>query len=939
MKRTLSIKVRLLSILVFLLVSAGSYSQTPSFEWAAAFGGTGNDAGFSIAPDASGNVFTTGKFSGTADFDPGPGTFNLTSAGSEDIFVSKLDASGNFVWAYGFGGASLDQGRSIAVDPSGNIVITGYFRNTIDFDPGPGILNLTAASGLFDVFILKLDGDGNFLWAVSFGDPASNSDVGYSVATDDTGNIYATGTFSGTADFDPGAGTFSLSAFSGGGFTDVFILKLDESGNFVWAKSIGGTSSDIAFTLAVDLSNNVIIGGHFYGTIDFDPGVGVNNITSSGPKNLFILKLDTNGDFVWAKNLVSSFSDFLLGVATDVNDNVFVTGEFYTSIDLDPGPGNYFQTEVAAGDIFILKLDATGSFLWGAGIGGNQEDSGRSVAVDAAGNSYFTGHYAGTVDFDPGPGVFNLSSTTSNTYDIFISKYDPSGNFVWAGSMGGTSDFEVGNAISLDAVGSIYLTGDFYNMADFDPGSGVFNLSGSGTAVDAFVVKLASVSATPIITSFTPNSGPVGTSVTITGTNFSTTQSNNLVKFNGTTAVVTASTATSITTAVPAGATTGKISVTVGGNTATSATDFTILSAGLPTITSFTPAAGSIGTTVTITGTNFSATPSNNMVMFNGATAIVTASTATSITTTVPAGATTGKISVTVAGNTATSANDFTILTTVLHTITNFSPASGLIGATVSITGTNFSTVPSENTVMFNGTTATVLASTANSITTTVPLGATSGKITVTLAGNTATSATDFIITTISNQPPVINTTEATVPISGSTSIDLTLLISDSDNNLDLTTLKIVSHPSSAAFAQIIDNLLIIDYKGLNFSGQDRITIEVCDLLGSCTQQELTINVVGDLVVYTGISPNGDLFNQKWIIQNIESLPDTKENKVSIYNRWGDLVFETENYDNEESVFIGSNMHGTKVPSGIYFYKIEFLSGKKPLLGYMNVKH
>jgi hypothetical protein len=740
MKRTLGIKVRLLSILVFLLVSAGSYSQTPSFEWAAAFGGTGNDAGFSIAPDASGNVFTTGKFSGTADFDPGPGTFNLTSAGSEDIFVSKLDASGNFVWAYGFGGASLDQGRSIAVDPSGNIVITGYFRNTIDFDPGPGILNLTAASGLFDVFILKLDGDGNFLWAVSFGDPASNSDLGYSVATDDTGNIYATGTFSGTADFDPGAGTFSLSAFSGGGFTDVFILKLDESGNFVWAKSIGGTSSDIAFTLAVDLSNNVIIGGHFYGTVDFDPGVGVNNITSSGPKNLFILKLDTNGDFVWAKNLVSSFSDFLLGVATDVNDNVFVTGEFYTSIDLDPGPGNYFQTEVAAGDIFILKLDATGSFLWGAGIGGNQEDSGRSVAVDAAGNSYFTGHYAGTVDFDPGPGVFNLSSTTSNTYDIFISKYDPSGNFVWAGSMGGTSDFEVGNAISLDAVGSIYLTGDFYNMADFDPGSGVFNLTGSGTAVDAFVVKLASVSATPIITSFTPNSGPVGTSVTITGTNFSTTQSNNLVKFNGTTAVVTASTATSITTAVPAGATTGKITVTVAGNTATSATDFTIMTASIPTIISFTPTSGPIGTNVTIAGINFSTIPANNSVKFNGTTSVITASTATSVTTAVPAGATTGKISVTV-------------------------------------------------------------------------------------AGNTATSATDFTITTISNQPPVINTTEATVSIAGSTSIDLTLLVSDSDNNLDLTTLKIVSQPSSGAFAQITTGVLTIDYAGLNFSGQDRLTI------------------------------------------------------------------------------------------------------------------
>lgn len=267
------------------------HAQTPSFEWAGGFGGTGNDAGFSIATDVAGNVFSTGKFSGTADFDPGVGTYNLISAGSEDAYFSKLDASGNLVWAYGFGSTSLDRGLSIAVDPFGNVIITGEFRNTIDFDPGPGTFNLTAPSGLADFFILKLDNDGNFIWAVSIGDPASNADLAYSLATDDFGSVYITGIFGETVDFDPGVSTFLLTPVSGGGFRDVFILKLDESGNFIWAKSIGGTSSDIAFALTVDLSNNVIIGGHFYGTVDFDPGPGVNNITTTGSKNLFILKL------------------------------------------------------------------------------------------------------------------------------------------------------------------------------------------------------------------------------------------------------------------------------------------------------------------------------------------------------------------------------------------------------------------------------------------------------------------------------------------------------------------------------------------------------------------------------------------------------------------------------------------------------------------------
>lgn len=221
---------RLLKILsVIIIISSGSFkqlrAQTPSLDWAKALGGTGNDEGRSVATDLAGNVFTTGRFNGTADFDPGAGTFNLTSAGNDDIFISKLDATGNFVWAVGFGSTSYDQGRSIAIDPFGNILVTGEFRNTIDFDPGAGIFNLTAPSGLYDIYVLKLDGNGNFVWAVSFGDPASNSDIGYAIDTDVTGNVYVTGIYSGTADFDPGVGTFPLTALGPAGFPEVFILK------------------------------------------------------------------------------------------------------------------------------------------------------------------------------------------------------------------------------------------------------------------------------------------------------------------------------------------------------------------------------------------------------------------------------------------------------------------------------------------------------------------------------------------------------------------------------------------------------------------------------------------------------------------------------------------------------------------------------------------
>jgi gliding motility-associated-like protein len=109
--------------------------------------------------------------------------------------------------------------------------------------------------------------------------------------------------------------------------------------------------------------------------------------------------------------------------------------------------------------------------------------------------------------------------------------------------------------------------------------------------------------------------------------------------------------------------------------------------------------------------------------------------------------------------------------------------------------------------------------------------------------------------------------------------------------------------------------------------------------LGSCTQQEIIIDVGGDLNIYSGISPNSDLFNEKWIIQNIESLPETKSNHVSIFNRWGDVVFEVDNYDNNQNVFIGLNKSGDKLSSGIYFYKIEFSSGLKTQTGYLTLKH
>jgi len=217
-------------------------------------------------------------------------------------------------------------------------------------------------------------------------------------------------------------------------------------------------------------------------------------------------------------------------------------------------------------------------------------------------------------------------------------------------------------------------------------------------------------------------------------------------------------------------------------------------------------------------------------------------------------------------------------------------------------------------------------------------------SVTVTDASGCSSVASDALTVTVnpapcSNQPPVIASTSAETQIDGKVSLDLVSLITDADSNVDIQSLKIKIQPTSGAKASITaSGRLELDYLGISFSGPDVLTIEVCDLLGDCTQQEIKIEVIGDLNIYNGISPNGDPFNEVWIIKYIEAIAETENNKVSVYNRWGDLVWETDNYDNKDRVFKGLTKNGNELSSGTYFYKIEFSSGRSAETGYLSLK-
>ena len=189
------------------------------------------------------------------------------------------------------------------------------------------------------------------------------------------------------------------------------------------------------------------------------------------------------------------------------------------------------------------------------------------------------------------------------------------------------------------------------------------------------------------------------------------------------------------------------------------------------------------------------------------------------------------------------------------------------------------------------------------------------------------------------NQAPVIVTATSSIDIGGVTTVSLLPLLSDPDNNLNLASLKVTKQPISGARATIDGAYsLKVDYTGLTFSGEDKLTIEVCDLLNSCAQQDISIQVAGEVHVYNGISPNSDGKNDVWIIQNIDALPETKSNHVSIFDRWGNIVFEVDDYDNNIRQFKGVGKNGTDLPAGTYFYKIQFASGRAPITGYLALK-
>jgi hypothetical protein len=468
---------RILHAFVFIFLLNIPLHAQFNLVWSAGMGGAGIDVGTHVFTDAAGNIYTAGYFDSSADFDPGPGVVTLTTAGIEDVYITKQNSSGTLLWAKAFGGSNTDIPAGIGVDNAGNVYVSGFYGGAIDLDPSAATYSFFVGS--IEVFVSKFDANGNFVWGASMGSGAN--DKAFAMTVDGAGNVYTTGSFEGMMDFDPGAGTYQITPFGSGG-TDVFVSKLNTNGVFAWAVNLGGIGSEVGYGICTDALSNVYVTGYFEDVADLDPGAGTFTLQSAGVEDAFVCKLDPNGSFIWAKQFGATGVQNGYGLVTD-GANLYITGDFQNTVDFDPGVGTFNMSSTGAFySSYAVKLTNAGNFVWAKSITGNNDVIGNEIRVNATG-VYWAGFNKGTADLDPGTGTNNSISATG--YDSFLTVLDAGGNYVAAESF----PYEW-NSFVLGSGSTIVSTGKFTLSRDFDPSAATSSMTSLGMA-DIAVVKLS----------------------------------------------------------------------------------------------------------------------------------------------------------------------------------------------------------------------------------------------------------------------------------------------------------------------------------------------------------------------------------------------------------------------------------------------------------------
>jgi hypothetical protein len=468
------------------------YNTNNTLVWVRQIAGAVTD--LALSADGA-NLHVVGTFEGLKDFNFGASDVsNRYSQGFKDGYVLKMTTGGTYTWARTFGGEFTETVNAVAVDNAGYVYTVGKFGGTADFDLTSGLGSRDAGTGE-DGFLHVLSPGGNYVGAITF--PGGTSEA-HDVAVDGAGFVYVTGSFEDTVDFNPSFGTTNLTSTSSDN-RDAFVVKLTSPTGFlpsaVWARKLGGDLYDDGRGIAVDVNGNVYTTGRYTFQADFDPGAGIATRNSAGGSDVFVSKLNSNGDYVWAKSMgSSSHHEWGEAIILDGDANVYTTGRFTGTGDFNPNAGTTTLTNAGGTDVFISKLDRDGNHLFARKIGGTNDDAAYAIGVNK-GRVFTAGNFSGTVDFDPGINFHGLGvqnrSSAGGSVDFFVSQLSTvATDLSYAFRLGYFTGQNVKATVS-DAIGNTYITGQYTSVMDFDNSASGYTPGNAGGYYDVYVAKYA----------------------------------------------------------------------------------------------------------------------------------------------------------------------------------------------------------------------------------------------------------------------------------------------------------------------------------------------------------------------------------------------------------------------------------------------------------------
>jgi len=410
-------------IILFLSLILISFNITSQSYWAYTAGSIKEDEAMDICYDNSGNIISAGYFAGTTIFAPGI-TLNSSSNGNPDIYISKSTSAGQIIWTTKAGGSGSDRATSVKSDSNGNIYITGFYYGTATF----GAITLTSVSGSQDGFLAKLDANGNFIWAKSFG--GNLAEWGNSVAIDELDNPIVTGQFQGTSNFSGTTLTSMINPNTLFSSFDVFVAKYTPAGNITWVNQGKAKYDDRGLDVITDNLNNIYVCGQFSDTIQFQNTH--NNMIMNAS---FIIKYNAAGQEQWFREASGVFS-IPYSMVMDNANKIYITGDFQGTYTFFGAGSNSFINGTYTNKAFLMKIDNNGNFIWGKSESSNNYVSGKKVALDAQQDPYIFGEFGCTMNEYSdayGPGVFN----SIGFGDLFIAKYNNTGTRQWFRHYGG----------------------------------------------------------------------------------------------------------------------------------------------------------------------------------------------------------------------------------------------------------------------------------------------------------------------------------------------------------------------------------------------------------------------------------------------------------------------------------------------------------------------